>query len=141
MRFHASVVEDILRTCQNFGGHANEKKLRENLFAKRYATYSGDRQDVVIVDAQRLLAEMAQRRLSTATVVPMALHKTTFEKIVYLHELYSGYDSEKRLREALTRMELTPYEIKTGPDAGVTVLVLTEDYVKSLRQNSAPFHV
>jgi hypothetical protein len=136
MKFHPSVVEDIIRNCRNFGGHASERKLREILGAKRYAIYVGDRKDMVLVDAERYLLEAVQRRLPTNGIVPMALHTNAFEKIMYYFDLYSGYETEAKLRHSLTNLDFTPYERKLDGN-GETFLVLTEDYMKVL-QGSPP---
>jgi hypothetical protein len=131
MKFHPSVVEQIVHHCRNFGGHASEKKLRDILANKRYAIYSGDRKDMVLVDADQYINEAMSRRLPTNNIVPMALHPNAFEKIIYFFDLYSGYDSEQKLRVALNNLQFTPYERKiNGNDV---ILVLTEDYTRVLQ--------
>ena len=134
MKFHPSVVEQIIHNCRNFGGHAAEKKLRTALSQKRYAVYSGDRQDMVLVDADQYINELLSRKMTTNSVVPMALHPAAFEKILYYFDLYSGYDTEQKLRAALSKLEFTPYERKMVSND--VVLVLTEDYVKVLQGSS-----
>jgi hypothetical protein len=134
MKFHTSVIEEILRGCQNYGGHADEKKLREFLSPKRYAVYSGDRRDMVLVDAHRYLQECMQRRMPSNHIVPMTLHPTAFEKIIYLYDLYSGYQNESKLRNALAALDFTAYERKFGERD--TILVLTEDYLKVLQSST-----
>lgn len=133
MKFHPSVVENIIHNCRNFGGHASERKLRDILNAKRYAIYVGDRKDMVLVDAERYLKEAVQRQMPTNHIVPMALNTNAFEKIMYYFDLYSGYDTEAKLRNALSNIDFTPYERKVGADRGETILVLTEDYTKALQ--------
>ena len=61
----------------------------------------------------------------------MALHTSAFEKILYYFDLYSGYDSEQKLRTSLSKLEFTPYERKIVSND--VVLVLTEDYMKVLQ--------
>jgi hypothetical protein len=131
MRFHPSVVEQIILNCRNFGGHASEKKLRDILSQKRYAVYAGDRQDMILVDADQYINEAMSRRQSTNNIVPMALHTSAFEKILYFFDLYSGYDSEQKLRTSLSKLEFTPYERKMASND--VILVLTEDYMKVLQ--------
>ena len=131
MKFHPSVVEDIILNCRNFGGHASERKLREVLGAKRYAIYVGDRRDMVLVDAERYLREAVQNRIPTNQIVPMTLHPNAFEKIMYLFDLYSGYDTEQKLRYSLSNLDFTPYERKLE-NRGESILVLTEDYTRAL---------
>ena len=131
MRFHPSVVEQIILNCRNFGGHASEKKLRDILSQKRYAVYAGDRQDMILVDADQYINEAMSRRQSTNGIVPMSLHTSAFEKILYYFDLYSGYDSEQKLRTSLSKLEFTPYERKMLNND--VILVLTEDYMKVLQ--------
>ena len=131
MKFHASVVEDIINNCRNFGGHASERKLRDILSQKRYAIYSGDRRDMVLVDADRYMKEAFQNRQQTSNIVPMSLHPNAFEKVMYFFDLYSGYDSEQKLRGVLANLDFTPYERKMGSHE--TILVLTEEYTRTLQ--------
>ena len=131
MKFHASVIEGIISNCRNFGGHASERKLRDILSQKRYAIYSGDRRDMVLVDADRYMKEAFQNRQPTSTIVPMSLHPNAFEKIMYFFDLYSGYDSEQKLRGVLANLDFTPYERKMGSHE--TILVLTEEYTRTLQ--------
>jgi len=62
----------------------------------------------------------------------MKLHASVIEKLIYLMQTYGGYENEKKLRAHLDVIDLTVYERKTGNQD--MVLVLTEDYVKSLSQ-------
>jgi hypothetical protein len=133
MKFHPSVVENIILNCRNFGGHASERKLREMLSVKRYAIYVGDRRDMVLVDAEKYLQEAIQRRLPTNNIIPMALHPKAFEKIMYYFDLFSGYETEQKLRNCLSTMDFTPYERKLGENKGETILILTQDYTKALQ--------
>jgi hypothetical protein len=132
MKLHPSIIENIILNCRNFGGHASERKLREVLSAKRYAIYSGDRQDMVVVDADKYFEETARRGLPTNHIVPMTLHSNAFEKIMYYFDLFSGYDTEAKLRSSLSKLDFTPYEKKVGDSKGETILVMTEDYMKAL---------
>ena len=137
MKFHASVIEDIIQNCRNFGGHASERKLRDILVQKRYAIYSGDRRDMVLVDAERYLRESAQRQLPLNAIVPMVLHQKAFDKIMYHFDLLSGYETESKFRAALASLDFTPYERKLGEGKGEAILVLTEDYTKALQGSPA----
>jgi len=60
----------------------------------------------------------------------MKLHASVIEKLIYLMQTYGGFENEKKLRAHLDVVDLTVYERKTGNQN--MVLVLTEDYVKSL---------
>jgi hypothetical protein len=64
----------------------------------------------------------------------MTLHPTAFEKIIYLYDLYSGYQNESKLRNALAALDFTAYERKFGERD--TILVLTEDYLKVLQSST-----
>jgi len=137
MKFHPSIVENIILNCRNFGGHASERKLRDILSSKRYAIYVGERKDMVVVDADQYLQETLRRGLPTNHIVPMTLHPNAFEKIMYFFDLFSGYETEAKLRHSLSSMDFTPYEKKLGDNRGETVLVMTEDYMKALSGSPA----
>ena len=137
MKFHPSVVENIILNCRNFGGHASERKLRDVLSQKRYAIYSGDRKDIVVVDADQYLQETAKKGLPTNHIIPMTLHPNAFEKIMYFFDLFSGYDTEAKLRHSISNLDFTPYERKLGENRGETILVMTEDYMKALSGSPA----
>jgi hypothetical protein len=133
MKLHQTVVGSILNDVKNFGGHNSELKLRARLEDKQYAIYAGDRKDMVLVEYDRLIKEASDRRLPVRDIVPMRLHPTAFGKVMELFALYSGYDSETKMRIALENLDLIPYEKKTGNRE--TILVLKEDYEKILRQS------
>ena len=137
MKFHPSVIENIILNCRNFGGHASERKLREVLGAKRYAVYIGERKDVVIVDADQYLQETIRKGIPTNHIVPMTLHGNAFEKIMYFFDLFSGYETEAKLRHSLSNLDFTPYERKFSENRGETILVMTEDYMKALSGSPA----
>lgn len=63
----------------------------------------------------------------------MKLHKSAIEKILLLYQNHGGFDSEKRLREQLDKLDFVPYERKTTAN-NETVLVLTEDYIKQINK-------
>ena len=133
MKFHASVVESIVLACRNYGGHASEAKLRSNLQARRYSAYTGSRNETVLVDADQHLKTLIQQGVSTNGVVPMSLHPVAFERLMYLYDLFSGYDNEQKLRNAISSLDFTVYERKLGPSSGEVVLVLSQDYAKALQ--------
>jgi hypothetical protein len=133
MKLHQTVIGNILNDVKNFGGHSSESKLRVRLEDKQYAIYAGDRNDMVLVDYDRLLKEASDRRLPTRNIVPMKLHNSAFQKVMEMFTLYSGYDSETKMRRALEALDLIPYEKKTGNRE--TILVLKEDYEKILKQS------
>lgn len=133
MKLHQTIIGSILNDVKNFGGHSSESKLRARLEDKQYAIYVGERSDMVIVDYDRLIKEASDRRLPVRNVVPMKLHPSAFAKVMELFSLYSGYDSETKMRTALERLDLIPYEKKTGNRE--TVLVLREEYEKILKQS------
>jgi hypothetical protein len=53
----------------------------------------------------------------------MKLHPTLVEKLITLYEINSGWPEEKRLRQALTELDVSTYQQKNGN----TVLVSTKD--------------
>lgn len=133
MKLHQTVIGNILNDVKNYGGHSSESKLRARLENKQYAIYAGDRADMVLVDYDRLLKEASDRRLPTRDIVPMRLHSSAFEKIMRFFTLFSGYDSETKMRQALEGVDLIPYEKKTGNRE--TILVFKEDYERILKQS------
>lgn len=52
----------------------------------------------------------------------MKLHPTLVEKLINLYEVNSGWPEEKRLRKALSELDVSTYEQKNGN----TVLVSTK---------------
>jgi len=64
----------------------------------------------------------------------MKLHSSVVEKLIYVFKTYGGYASEAKLKSRLDDMDLTVYERKTTSNQEM-ILVLTEDYVKSLNKN------
>ena len=63
----------------------------------------------------------------------MKLHRSAVEKIIQIYLNHGGFDSEKRLREHLERLDFVSYERKTTTHQE-TVLVLAEDYFKELNK-------
>ena len=60
----------------------------------------------------------------------MKLHPTLVEKLITLYEVNSGWPEERRLREALSKLEIATYKQKNGN----TVLVSSKD----LKEASKP---
>lgn len=61
----------------------------------------------------------------------MKLHSSAVQKILQLYANHGGFDTEKRLREYLEKLDFVAYERKTT-NSQDTVLVLTEDYLREL---------
>jgi hypothetical protein len=62
------------------------------------------------------------------------LHPSVIEKLIKIYESNGGFQDFTRLRAALAKLDLTPYERKqNGQD---TILVTTDDYVKELSKKS-----
>tara|TARA_B100000212_G_C27020523_1_gene382962 strand:- start:252 stop:440 length:189 start_codon:yes stop_codon:yes gene_type:complete len=53
----------------------------------------------------------------------MKLHKTLVEKLIVMYEVNSGWPEQRRLREALAKLNVTVYTQKNGNE----VLVSTDD--------------
>jgi len=64
----------------------------------------------------------------------MKMHPSVVEKLLYLMKTYGGFEDERKLRVHVEALDLTVYERKTKGQE--MVLVLTEDYVKSLNPKS-----
>jgi hypothetical protein len=65
----------------------------------------------------------------------MQLHPSVVDRLVKIYTTYGGYREEHRLREELKKVDLTPYDQKTGEK--MSFLVLTddiEDYLASLNR-------
>ena len=61
----------------------------------------------------------------------MKLHTSVIEKLLQIYANYGGFQDERKLKEQLLKLDLTPYERKTTVDQEV-ILVDTEDYMKML---------
>lgn len=138
MKFHASVIEEIIKLCHNFGGHAEETKLRSHinqLVISPYVRITNEKSDsITLVETKQYIKEREIRRIPTNDILPMQLHSSVKEKIINIYKTYSGYNQETKLRKALQNIDMTPYESKTQ---GTNYLVLTEDYMKALRNKPA----
>jgi hypothetical protein len=55
------------------------------------------------------------------------------EKLMKTFDLHSGHSNESKLRAALSKIDLTPYERKT---TGEVLTVLTEDFMKIMQNPS-----
>ncbi len=58
----------------------------------------------------------------------MKLHTTVIEQLIRLYTNYGGYPEERKLRQALTEIDLDTYQQQTGTKQ--TVLVLESDLRK-----------
>lgn len=65
----------------------------------------------------------------------MRLHPSVIEKIIQIYTNHGGYTDDRRLREHLNRIDLTPYERKSTQAQDI-ILVLTEDYLTQLQKKS-----
>ena len=63
----------------------------------------------------------------------MKIHPTVIEKLIEIYTNYGGFKEETRLRNELSKLDLTEYTQQTGGQR--TFLVLTED-VKSYLNKS-----
>jgi hypothetical protein len=60
----------------------------------------------------------------------MKLHSTLVENLIALYEVNSGWQEQKKLREALQKVDLTVYTQENGD----TVLVSTAELEKKIRE-------
>lgn len=61
----------------------------------------------------------------------MKMHKSVVDKLIYLCQTFGGYEHEHKLRAKINELDMTPYE-KKEVNAGETILVLTEDYIREI---------
>lgn len=132
MKLHPIVINKILYLCTNYGGHKDERKLLAELNQLRLSPYMGDKVNLCLVDTPMFVQERISRNQPTHDIVPMRLHSSAIQKIMYAYDMYSGHVQETKLRKAIQDLDFTPYERK---EARETVLVLTSDYVKTLQGN------
>ena len=60
----------------------------------------------------------------------MRLHDTVIERLIRLCDNYGGHREQIKLREELSKIDLSEYTQNTGS----TVLVLTDELQKALRE-------
>lgn len=61
----------------------------------------------------------------------MKLHTSVIEKLLNIYANFGGFQDERKLKQQLLMLDLTPYERKTTSDQEV-ILVDTEEYMKML---------
>ena len=59
----------------------------------------------------------------------MKLHHTLVEKLINVYEINSGWREQKKLRDALTNLDLSVYQQQNGQE----ILVLTEELEREKR--------
>ena len=65
----------------------------------------------------------------------MKLHPSVIEKLLRIYVNFGGFQDERKLKEQLLKLDLTPYERKTTQDQEV-ILVDTDEYMKMLNNQS-----
>lgn len=60
----------------------------------------------------------------------MKLHSSVIERLLYLFETHGGHRNENRLRTALSDIELSEYDRRSGEK----ILVLTEELEREMSQ-------
>lgn len=134
MKLHDSVIQQLIHINTNFGGHATERRLREMVEKFHLAPlYDETTQIMTFVSAEKLLQFKTQRRQPTNDITPMRLHITVVDRVMKIFDLFSGHSNEVKLRSALQKIDLTPYERKT---TGEVLVVLTEDFMKIMQNPS-----
>lgn len=123
------IVRDVLFLTTNYGGHTNNTKLTDRLNAMRLSPYIGEAISLSLVSTKQFLDERKKQNLDISDVIPMRLHSSAVQKIVYLYEMYAGHANEDKLRKGLFELDFTPYERKNGE----ALLVLTSDYMKTVQ--------
>lgn len=64
----------------------------------------------------------------------MKIHPTVIEKLIEIYTNYGGFKEETRLRNELSKLDLTEYTQQTGGQR--TFLVLTEDIKSYLNKSN-----
>ena len=65
----------------------------------------------------------------------MQLHPSVIERLVQIYTTYGGYREEHRLRDELTRVDLSPYTQQSGEKSSFLVLTSDiEEYLNSLKR-------
>jgi hypothetical protein len=64
----------------------------------------------------------------------MKLHASVIEKLLQIYTNFGGFQDERKLKEQLLKLDLTPYERKTTQNQEV-ILVDTDEYMKMLNNN------
>lgn len=54
MRLHSSLIEKLIRVYSTYGGHREEKKLREELLKLDVSTYSRESGEKILVETAEL---------------------------------------------------------------------------------------
>ena len=134
MKLHESVVTQLIHINTNFGGHSTETRLKAMVEQFRLAPLFDETTSIMtFVSAEKLLQYKAARRQATNDVTPMRLHPLVVDKLMKTFDLHSGHSNESKLRAALSKIDLTPYERKT---TGEVLTVLTEDFMKIMQNPS-----
>lgn len=60
----------------------------------------------------------------------MKLHQTLVEKLIVLFEVNSGWPEQRKLKEALTKLDLTVYKQSNGNEVLVSTKQLKENLNK-----------
>lgn len=131
MRFHSSTVDKILQLCDSFGGHRNEKKLRQHFIDMRLSPLRIN-DKVELVDTESIVKRKLQLGQETGDVVPTKFHENVINKLVNMYDMYGGLNHQTKFKRELSMLELTLYERRT---VGDVITVLTSEYKQIL--NSA----
>ena len=123
------MVDKILYLCTNYGGHQNEKRLLAHLENIRMSTYVRE-VGIVLVDTSAYILERRARNQPENDIVPMKLHSTALQKILYLYNMYSGHSNESKMKGSISALDFVPYQRN---NTGETVLITNEDYMRVLQ--------
>lgn len=131
MKLHKAVVDQWDYWSLTHGGYENNKKILALLTEQRLSPVilNAETGDMALVDSKKLYEITAAQNLSTATVIPLKLHKDVLDKVMNYITLYSGHSTNQKLKMELAKLDLTPYERQNGEG----ILVLTETYLSKLQ--------
>ncbi len=134
MKMHPSLVERLIYWVNNFGGHQYEAKLKElfsGLKVSPYVRKDSLSNPVVLVESERYIKERINIGQTFEDVIPMTLHQSVVDHLIWLFESLSGHKDEEKLRAKFSALDFTPYQRKVS---GEQLVVLTKDYMDALRK-------
>jgi hypothetical protein len=129
MKLHPTVIDKLLLIFANEGGYDQEKRLLNALQNMRLSIYSKQEGESVLVETDVMLKEATERRLPIGNIITMCFYGGSIMKIVEIYKSFSGHSMETKLVNGLKNLDFTPYHTTSG----ITLLVLTEQYIKTLQ--------
>ncbi len=129
MKLHSTAQTDLLLVFQNHGGHRENTKLRKALENMDLSPFVPREGTATIVMTKTYLEKLRAAGAPADSVIPMKFHNTLTAHLLHMFDIFGGYTTEAKMKEAIKNLDVTVYQQKT---TGLHVLVLTDDYVKML---------